>query len=152
MLAVENLVTPLPRAGYLVTQLTVSDVQESFHLRALLECEAARLAATRITEVQLAHLDEVEIGTPPHVEETNRDFHLTIAKASGSQRLFNLIEQMLDEVRRTLTYDPYMIDPPRTYEGHREIIEALRKREPEAAAAMMHQHIANAKLRVLQKF
>jgi len=152
MLAVENLVNPLPRAGYLVTELTMRDVQESFHLRELLEGEAARMAASRITTTQLAHLREIEIGVPPYVEQMNRDFHLTIAQASGSERLYKLIEQILDEVKRILSYDPYMIDPPQAYRGHKEIIEALQKRDPEAAEAAMRQHIANAKSRVLERF
>lgn len=152
MLAVENLVNPLPRAGYMVTKLSIQDVQESFHLRELLEGEAARLTAVRITEAQIAHLRDVEIGVPPRIEEMNRDFHLTIASASGSERLYKLIVQLIDDVKRILAYDPYMIDPPQSYRGHREIIEALADRDPDRACHVMRRHISDAKTRVLERF
>lgn len=152
MLAVENLVNPLPRAGYMVTELTIRDVQESFHLRELLECEAVRLASTQIDEKTLQHLVDVEFGVPPYVAEMNRDFHLTIAKASGSTRLYQLIEQSLDEMERMFTHDPYMVDPPNTYMGHAEIVEALRQRDPIAAREAMSRHLANAKKRILERF
>jgi len=152
MLAVENLVNPMPRAGYLVTELTIRDVQESFHLRELLECEATRLAAARIDETALEHLSAIEIGIPPHVTEMNRDFHLTIARASGSQRLLRLIEQSLDEMERMLNRDPYMIEPPQTYTGHGEIIRALLQRDAEGAQEAMSRHLVNTKMRVLERF
>lgn len=152
MLAVENLVDPLPRAGYLITEITMRDVQEGFHLRELLEGEAARMAVTRITDAQLDHLRDIEVGIPPYVEQMNRDFHLTIAKASGSRRLYALIERMLDEMERILLYDPYMIDPPQDYPGHGEIIDALAAQDADAAQLAMRTHISKAKSRVLERF
>jgi DNA-binding GntR family transcriptional regulator len=152
MLAVENMVNPLPRAGYLVTELTIRDVQESFHLRELLECEAARLAASRIDEQTVEYLSAREMGVPPYVTEMNRDFHLTIARTSGSMRLYRLIEQSLDEMERMLIRDPYMSEPPQTYSGHREIVEALRRRDAEGAKEAMSRHLLNAKMRVLERF
>lgn len=152
MLSVENLVNPLPRAGYLVTELTIRDVQESFHLREVIEGESARLAATRIDPVQIDHLREIEIGIPPHVDQMNRDFHLTIARASGSERLYKLVGQMLDEMSRMLAIDPYMIEPPQAYRGHRGIIDALDARDPDGAQNAMRQHISAAKSRVMERF
>jgi DNA-binding GntR family transcriptional regulator len=44
-LALENLVQPVPRSGYVITPITLSDIQEQFELRYLLESFAARMAA-----------------------------------------------------------------------------------------------------------
>src|SRR6187399_774147 len=48
-LVAEGLLSSLPRAGYMVTPVTIRDVQEAFHLREILEVEATRLAAQQIT-------------------------------------------------------------------------------------------------------
>ena len=43
LLAQEEMVKAVPRAGYMVTQLTMRDVQEVYHLRLTMEPMAARL-------------------------------------------------------------------------------------------------------------
>jgi DNA-binding GntR family transcriptional regulator len=44
-LAREGLVQPIPRFGYIVTPITLSDVNEIFELRTIVEAASARLAA-----------------------------------------------------------------------------------------------------------
>ena len=50
LLGHEGLVESIPRTGYVVASFTGQDVLETFHLRTILEAEAAGLAAERITE------------------------------------------------------------------------------------------------------
>ncbi len=152
MLGLEGLVESLPRAGYRITQITIRDVQEAFHLREILEVDAIRLAAARITERDLAILEEKKQGIPPEINPGyNRDFHLTIARASGNMRLARLVEQLLDEMERMIIYDP-QIAGPAVPDEHEAIIEGLRHRDPQAAQEAMRHHICAVKERVLQRF
>ena len=50
LLGHEGLVESMPRTGHVVATFTMQDVLEAFHLRSILEAEAAGLAAERITE------------------------------------------------------------------------------------------------------
>ncbi len=152
MLTVEGLVSPLPRAGYMVTHITVRDVQEAFHLREVLELEAVRLAATQITAAELEALERVKIGDPIELNPVfNREFHSIIACASGNQRLTDLILQLIDEMERMLIYDPALSNPIMN-EEHEDIITALRNHDAPAAQAAMRRHIEAVKARVLQWF
>jgi DNA-binding GntR family transcriptional regulator len=159
-LAFEGLLQPLPRFGYLVTSLTIRDVQEAYHLRELLEAEAVRLAADRITPEQVALLDaNLAQQDSTYGLAENRQFHLTIARASGNRRLERLIEQLLDDMERILTLDPALdpaVSPVR--EGvaaeneHRILTETLRRRDGAAAQAAVHAEFERSRARVLERF
>jgi DNA-binding GntR family transcriptional regulator len=152
LLVGDGLVNCLPRAGYMVTPITIQDVQESFHLREILEVEAARLAATRITPTELDALEVRKMGVPPHLNPVyNREFHLIIARASRNQRLARLVDQLLDEMERILVYDPFISGPHDPAE-HQNIIDALRAGDSDAAQAAMVAHINAVKSRVMQRF
>jgi DNA-binding GntR family transcriptional regulator len=151
-LVAEGLLSSLPRAGYMVTPITIRDVQEAFHLREILEMEAVRLAAHQITEAQIETLDAKKMGVPGYLNPAyNRDFHHTIAVASGNQRLARLIDQLLDDMERMLVYDPHINQPPDPSE-HQRIIDALRAGNAAAAQEAMCAHLRLVKARVLERF
>jgi DNA-binding GntR family transcriptional regulator len=151
-LVAEGLLSSLPRAGYMVTPITIRDVQEAFHLREILELEAARLASHQITPEQLEMLEHKKMGVPSYLNpEYNRDFHHTIAVASGNMRLARLVDQILDDMERMLVYDPYIAGPHDPSE-HQHIIDALRAGNAEAAQEAMCAHLRMVKARVLERF
>ena len=57
ILASEGLIEPIPRIGYQVKSLSVHDALEIFHLRSLLEVEAAGIAAEKIHMVGHVMID-----------------------------------------------------------------------------------------------
>lgn len=109
-LAFEQLVNPLPRAGYSVAHISLRDVQEMFALREMLEVECAGLAAERIGN------DEIQVleGRGPRYDEdpsldyldVNHEWHLTIARIAGNKRYIELVERVLDDMSRVLILDP----------------------------------------------
>lgn len=153
ILAFENLLQVLPRAGYLVKAVTVKDVIETFQLRQLLEEEATALATMRITEEEIQELEKnldysglvIEKGTA-----WNRRFHLVIAHACGNSRIERAIRQVYDEVDRIILLDPKLISSDDSNE-HAIIIEAMRARDPNAARASMHRHLEKVRERVLRR-
>ncbi|MCC6804755.1 MAG: GntR family transcriptional regulator [Anaerolineae bacterium] len=151
-LVADGLLNSLPRAGYMVTPITIRDVQEAFHLREILETDATRLATLQISEVEIDDLESRKMGVPPYLNPAyNREFHHIIASASGNQRLARLIDQLLDEMGRILAYDPY-IDNPHDPAEHQRIIDALRDRDSQAAQDAMCAHLRLVKSRVLERF
>ena len=152
LLEQENLVEAIPRAGYMVTHITVRDVQETYQLRLLLEAEAIRLAVERITEDEIKALEEkADASSGEQMRAFNREFHIIIAWASGNSKLAKLIEKLIDEMDRMMALDPHIFAPTGPYE-HSTMLEALRNRDAELAQEAMREHIEGACRRVLQWF
>jgi DNA-binding GntR family transcriptional regulator len=152
LLAFQGFLTVLPRVGYQIASVSMRDVQEAHHLRKLLELEAVRLACERITEPELDSLSEVMSSqTGQEALFNNRIFHMIIARASGSERLARLIEQLLDDMDRMQALDPHIATPSGPYE-HADLVAALRRRDVDAALSAMEQHVDGARVRILERF
>ena len=160
LLGHEGFVESMPRTGHVVATFTVQDVLETFHLRSILEAEAAGLAAERITEEGIAALlknsdEEFALSERVHEDgfyerayELNMEFHQLIARASGNRRLADLIKRLMEDMRRMLAFDPRFVEPRQ----HMEIIEALKHGDRARAEQAMRIHMEQTKLRLLDRF
>src|SRR5512139_1798290 len=55
-LAQEGFLQPIPRFGYIVSPITLSDVREIYELRSIVEAAAARLAAVKASKEDLQRI------------------------------------------------------------------------------------------------
>jgi DNA-binding GntR family transcriptional regulator len=159
LLTHENLLEAMPRVGYAVPRLTPRDLLEIYALRALLETEAIGLAAERITPAEIAQLEENNkresrifsqnpAGVAGQAHKLNIEFHKIIARASGNSRLEKLIENLINDLERALSFDPYIADPAQ----HMEIIKSLKARDKFKAQEAMKTHLTETRLRILNLF
>lgn len=148
-LRAEGLVHSFPRRGYQIVPVTFGDMNELFDLRTILEAGAAELACKRITEPEIENLRKLadiayDQSEPPSLEnfiKANRDFHFAIARASGNERLFQLLAKQIDELERFFYLGARLRDvSTETQADHRQIVEVLSKRDPEAARDIMIRH------------
>jgi DNA-binding GntR family transcriptional regulator len=106
----EGLVRSEPRRGYVITALTLRDVNEIFDVRSLIEPEVFRVAASSITErgledVRLAArkvLKSETLRSQVAFLAADRAFRLALAELSGNLRLAQLLGQILDQSERVL--------------------------------------------------
>lgn len=160
LLTHENLLEAMPRVGYVVSRLTTKDLLEIYALRVILETEAIKLAAERITSEEIALLEEnnrreSEIfqnnttgSRTREAYQLNIEFHKIIARASGNSRLEKLIENLINDLERALYFDPYIADPSQ----HREIIQSLKTHDVSRAEEAMKAHLSETKVRILKLF
>ncbi len=116
--------------------------------RTLFESEAAALAARDISDETLSLLEEYleELGSSDgQVEMADREFHRTIAAASGNAAVRYVVDVLWRirmesrEVREV--YDAVCHDDAEEREAeHRAILDALRARDPAAARTAMREH------------
>ncbi|WP_425408452.1 FadR/GntR family transcriptional regulator [Hyphococcus sp.] len=120
--------------------------------RSAIESEAAALAAAAITNEELDRLDEIvermSADTDPDSPleaDADREFHLTIARATKNNAMLETIERLWrirnekPEVKQA--YDSICeINPEKRLKEHRDIAVALRKRDPERARKAMRTH------------
>lgn len=148
-LASSGLVELTRNRGATVLQLTADDIEDVYHVRAVLESEAASLATRRATPELLDYLGRscdrlALLHDAPATEQlaADTDFHYSIARASGSPRLHALIRQVSavpEAYRSTMAYLPP--DMAAAEAQHRSVLEAMRDRRSASAAKAMRRHV-----------
>lgn len=157
LLTHENLLEAMPRVGYVVTRLTTRDFLEIHALRVLLETEAIGLAAERITPEEIALLEQNNLQEAQLFSRTenrltsqayrlNYEFHTLIGQASGNTRLAKMIGDLINDLERALSSDPYLADSNQ----HIEIINSLKAHDKIRAQEAMREHLSETKLRLLE--
>ncbi|MGH9298696.1 MAG: GntR family transcriptional regulator [Acidimicrobiales bacterium] len=148
-LSAVGLVELTPNRGATVLDLTLEDVAEVYHLRAVLEAEAARLAARTIStgvvlllEKSCERLGQLHDASPVEQLAADTDFHYRIAEASGSRRLEALIRQVSalpEAYRSTIAYTSK--DMSEAERQHRAIAGELGRHRAAGAARLMGAHV-----------
>jgi GntR family transcriptional repressor for pyruvate dehydrogenase complex len=118
-----------------------------YEARAIIEVGVARVAATRITGEQLAILADAiaELEADDSIEtvkRTNSTFHMTIADAVDNNIMRAIMVALISLLNEMASDAPG--DPTRQRHGlagHRAIYDALRRHDPDAAAAAMTDHL-----------
>ncbi|MHB8354073.1 MAG: GntR family transcriptional regulator [Burkholderiales bacterium] len=151
----EGLVISSPRQGYRVSPVSLSDVQDMFHLRLVLERACMERIVRLASDVQLAALDRFRHFDAAAWEgglvAYNRAFHGLIAELSHNKRMCDQINDLIDQMERVVRVSLASIqqeNPASPVAEHCQIIDALQARKAKLAARLTEQHIATAALRV----
>lgn len=139
---------------------SVSDVQRCYEFRIDVEGAAAAWAARRRDEDDLAAMDQAyKEMEQTYLErglgvEADQKLHLAIARASKNPLFASVLESLSEQIAygvklsRSLT----MLDAPVRQDvvlaEHRAVLDAIRLKQPEVAAATMRHHITAAKDRM----
>lgn len=141
-----GIVNHIPRKGWCVAPITGKDVEEICSLRAVVESLAAKVITTTISEEQIAELEilvqEMENATTWREKvEKDFEFHGTICKLSNYKRLNKIWEVMAVETRMMIACCKAHGLPETIYVGvHREILDALRTRDPDLVVQKVNEH------------
>jgi len=131
-------------------------VRNMFEVRAVLESQAAALAASHMTPRKLkmiqAAVRRMQYEGEPTLETVNADldFHRAVAAASGNDYLETMIRTVLEPMRALITLNfarrgPVFSNIPHAARGeHEELVQALVDRNATAARQIMGQHIVAA--------
>jgi len=158
-LAQEGFVQPIPRFGYIVSPITLSDVREIYELRSIVESAAARLAAVRGLQEKLHKILASADFTYVYKERQsytdflahNADFHRSIAVAARNQRLVDLVSKLLDELTRVFHLGLDLKDSAEEMrDEHLALAQALCDRDPDRAEQIVQSQIATSQNRVLE--
>jgi GntR family transcriptional repressor for pyruvate dehydrogenase complex len=116
--------------------------------RLFIEPELAARAASHAEEAAIRRLDELmrvlettREDAPAHVE-ADRAFHAEVARSGGNRVLAAMVESVRRPVTRSMllgTSVPRAIDT--SDQDHRDVLEAIRRRDPDAARDAMTRHI-----------
>lgn len=152
VLAAEGMLELLPQRGARVATVTEEEVEELFPILASLEALAAERACVSISDTQLIEIEALHNDMVLAYEQRNRQeyarlnraIHFSIFRAAGNATLLGLyktLELKIRNIRHTARKNP---DNWKTaIDDHEKILQSLKKRDAQLAAAVMKQHIMN---------
>lgn len=159
MLEQEGLAVTIPRRGAEVAKMTEKDMEDVLTIREALDILAVQLAADNINREQLSELEEaVEIfenatqtGNVREIAITDVTFHDIIYRATGNPKLVVMLNNLREQIYRYRV--EYLKDDrnyPMLIEEHRQIFEALQRRDKDAVTDVMKKHVGNQAITVKQ--
>jgi DNA-binding GntR family transcriptional regulator len=150
VLAVEGLVTMKVRRGAYVTEMSREDVQQVYHLLALLESDAAACVAKAATAEQRAELEalhqqlERQLKNREAFFATNERFHMALLRIAGNR----WAEQVVTDLRKVMKLNRHhsLLKQGRIADSlaeHRALMRAILGRDAATARRLMREHFDN---------
>lgn len=136
--------------GLIVTELDHSMMSELYAMREVLEGTAARLAARHASDVEIEFLKEVilrdgQLSTAEELAANNRLFHATLYRCAHNRylvRTLNSLQESMILLGRTTLAAQGRAEASRA--EHEAIVDALSRRDPDAAEQAARAHIVAA--------
>lgn len=169
-LAKEGLVEQVPRYGTIVREIDQRKILELYELREALEPYAARQAALRMSESEVAQLkllcatiegisDELSASGKEALDDemlrrflaADMTFHLLILRAAGNRLILDTVRDtrtisQIFRTRRNAHDQSLVVEACRDHEG---ILAALEAGDGDAAAERVLQHVRASKQKTL---
>lgn len=152
-LEADALIEIIPQVGCRVLRRAHDEVSETFLIRAALEGLGAEMAATRITDDELDDLERLleaaeaaaDSGDVPRYEKANGDFHAGILTASHLTHMQRILPGLWTLTRYQLGTSRFLgTRMAVSCAEHREVLEALRAHDPDAAREAADRHLRQA--------
>lgn len=146
----DHLVDITPRHGIRVAEANPAELRELFEMRLPLETLCARMAAERATADDIVVMDalvrEYErvkgAGNVDTLLDLDHRFHSALADAAHNRYMRETLERFFGLSERLW----YLASPQTEWvlnalDRHAELVQAVKARDAERAAGLMHQHV-----------
>jgi DNA-binding GntR family transcriptional regulator len=156
-----GLVRIVPHRGAFVEALSSEELIDIYHVREVLEEQAARLAAPHLADNDVATLEDLERRMGALADsggfdvflDLNRELHFTIYRASGRRYLLGIIEQLWDQSTRYRRLHLHAA-PERArasmFETH-AIVAAARRRDADALGYLVRYKVHQTTVGLLER-
>ena len=157
MLEQEGLAVTMPRKGAEVAKMTLKGMEDVLEVRAALDELASQLACERITEEQLALLEEKKIafenslktGNVKAIAATDVAFHDVIYDATNNPKLVNMLNNLREQIYRyRVEYLKKKENYPILIKEHNAIFDSLANRNQDDATTSIREHVKNQAIAV----
>jgi DNA-binding GntR family transcriptional regulator len=147
----DKLVQSIPRRGFFVRHFNKREMISIFELREVLEGLAARRAAENITVKQIEQLKGFfkqfngtkKIGDIKAYAREDRLFHTFLLDVSAREFLKSILEtyNLISYSYQSISSEGLIQSPDDTLHDHRAVIDAICRRDAEAAENAMRRHL-----------
>ena len=146
----DGLIKVLPRKGYMVTEISCSDVKNLFEYRWVLENANLCLAMNRATTDQLKKLeklaDKLEVYTDENPKfstfiKSNNDFHLYLAQITDNVIMLEQLSRTIENLQRIMWISATEDLVSTSICEHIKFVEYIRNKDLGGAQTLMKKHI-----------
>jgi DNA-binding GntR family transcriptional regulator len=144
-------VQSIPRRGFFVRHFNKREMISIFELREVLEGLAARRAAEHITDKQIEQLKGFfkQFGVNKKITDIrayakeDRLFHTFLLEIGAKEFLKSILEtyNLISYSYQSVSSEGLIQSPDDTIQNHRGIIDAVSRRDAEAAENFMRRHL-----------
>jgi DNA-binding GntR family transcriptional regulator len=147
----DRLVTLTPARGACVAMPSVDEARQVFEVRALIEAAMVRQLCQRITPAQVAtlraHLRQeqqaVKRTDVPGRTRLLADFHELLAQQLGNEVLAQLLADLLRRSSLIALMYQSSFSAQHSAQEHVQIVDAIERRDADAAATLMTEHLSS---------
>lgn len=142
----------IPFRGARVRGFSEQELLEAYVVRSALEALGARLAVPLLSDTHLAELEALvsamqeaaAAGDLHRVAGADAEFHRRIIELAGNSALLRLWKSLEPSSRTYLTLALPGADPQWTADLHLPVMDALRRRDPDAVVRALEEHFSEA--------
>lgn len=150
ILSSEGLIELIPNKGAYVAQPSLKDIGEMFYVMSILEGTCARVCVGKMDPDGLRRLDDLYRKLEEHCQAEDREkymavnhsFHSLVQELAGNKVLSEVIDGLRQKIllyRYRQIYQPNRLKE--SMQEHRDLQQAFRERDPEAAGKFMQEHL-----------
>lgn len=152
ILSSEGLIDVVPNRGAYVAQPSAKDIREMFEVMSILEGACARVAAERMTASDFRKIEgthqtlEAHYAAKDHERylAVNHAYHVLVQEMAGNKILDEVINGLRQKILLYRHRQLYQTDRfAASIQEHRDLLEAFRRRDAEAAESLMKRHLMN---------
>ena len=152
ILSSEGLVDVIPHRGAHVAEPSMRDIREMFQVMSLLEGECARVVAGKMTDDMFEKVATLHEKLERHFDakdheaylRVNQEYHLLIQEMTDNRVLNEVVNGLRQKIllhRYRQLYQPDRFNA--SIQEHRDLLEAFRQRDSDAAEGVMKRHLMN---------
>jgi DNA-binding GntR family transcriptional regulator len=158
----DGLIEVRPRSGIYVASISLDDADDIYRIRGALEGIAARLAAERATDSEIAEMDQLlnhphramrrAARTDPAVIDAD-SFHRAVYQCAHSTPLSEMLAVIYARVFRYRSVTLQFPGRPEVVmRSHRELFGAIARRDGDRAEELMREHVEGARRSLMEHF
>ncbi|MGM0421340.1 MAG: GntR family transcriptional regulator, partial [Bacillota bacterium] len=146
----EGVLIKHPYKSYEVRDFTFAEIEELYEARSILEIQAARLAARRITPAKIDKFQEILAAGKTYIEaeefgkfnNNNADFHFYIFAASDNSYLMEMMQDIHKQIMLLTLKAFTTTERPRdSLQEHKQIFAGLVEGREEQVKGLMEKHL-----------
>lgn len=151
----EKFIIISPQQGVMVREISLDEIRDHYEIRIALETFIVQRLANRLSNEQFDRLEEnletmrmqLETNNRTGAMHTDADFHLLLCDFHGNQEIAQVMRHQREKLYRVVTKlqgkHPDRLE--KSLDEHRTVVEALKNKDGDLAAAKMLDHLNNGR-------